>query len=297
MRFRRLSPNIRFIEGDAVEGGEEAVDSAPAEAPESEAPKGNPAWEEFRSQLDPISFSKIEPILAKQDQSVQQRIQSTNASYEPWKALADQGVTPETVNYALGVMQYVDENPVELFEYLEKFLNDTGRMPSREEVQDASAAGEIGEEEAPQYDPRIDELAQQQEQMREFLEYQQQQAEAHEAEVALDNEISAFKTAHADVSDADLKEILGRTALIAQQNFAQGKQDIPSLEEVYSGWFTELRTRLLSSPRPGDSAPKLLPTSGGLPSSAPAKGLGQMSRQDVQDFIASAIASENTSGR
>lgn len=294
-KFGLYPLRLRFIEGEGegagtepVEGQQEAVPEATPE--QKEAPKGNPAFESIRSQLDPISYSRIEGELKKFDQSAQQRVQASNEALKPWKAFADQGITPDAVQNALRISHSLDENPAEVYKYLGDFLQQTGRMPTNAEVKAASDAGEIGNDpENPQTDPRIDELAEQQEQMRQFLANQQQQAVQHEADVALDNEISAFKTAHPDVTAADVQEILGRAAFVAQQNLSAGKQEIPSLEEVYTGWFSDLRNRFLSTPRPGDSAPKLLPTSGGMPSNAPAVGLGQMSRQQVQDFIAAGL--------
>jgi hypothetical protein len=170
-------------------------------------------------------------------------------------------------------------------------------MPTKEEVQDASDAGAIGDEEQ-HLDPRFDQLAEQQQQMQEFLEYQAQQDLQRTADTELEKEISDFTSTHKDVSPQDLQDILARAAFIAQQNFAQGKEVIPSLDEVYTGWFTELRNRFLSAQRPGDLAPKLLPTNGGSPSSAQTGvKLGELSNQQVQDFIAAQIAAENSTGR
>ncbi len=259
-----------------------------SEATSEEAPKGNPAWDSLRSQLDPISFSRIEPELRKMDQSASQRIQAQNEQFKPWKDLSAQGITPDRVQQALSLAERLDANPAEIHQYLGDFLAKTGRMPTPAEVKEADDAGEIGD--GPAEDPRIAEQGEQLAQMQAFLADQQYQQELHAATVELDGETSALKTAHPELSDADVNEIIRQAASIAQQNAQQGKNEIPSLEDVHTSWFAVLRNRILSTPRPGDSAPRLLPTSGGLPSAASQKSLGQMSRQEMQDFVAQSLA-------
>jgi hypothetical protein len=287
-------PNLNDATNE-LDNNEEVIEEVETKPEES---KGNPAWEGLRSQLDPISFSRIEPELTKFDQAAQQRVQASNEALKPWKEFADQGVTPEQLRSALNITRSIDESPEEVYQYLGNFLQETGRMPTQEEVQDASDAGEIGGENQQLQDPRFDQLAEQQEQMQAFLEYQAEQDVMRTAEADLDTEIDSFKTAHADVSPEDLKDILGRAAFVAQQPANLEKGFVPTLEEVYTGWFSELRNRILSTPRPGTLAPKLLPTNGGAPSAGqPTQGLGQLSRQQVQDLIAADIAANNSSGR
>ena len=290
--FVRISPRLRFIiEGEEGGGaGEEQVDTSVDTSSDTSATesKGNPAWESLRSQLDPISFSKIEPELRKMDQSASQRIQAQNEQFKPWKDFSTQGVTPDRVKQALSLAERLDSNPAEIHQYLGDFLAKEGRMPTPAEVKKADDSGEIGD--GPAEDPRIAEQGEQLAQMQAFLAEQQYQQELHTATVELDGETSALKTAHPELSDADVNEIIRQAASIAQQNAQQGKNEIPSLEDVHTSWFSVLRNRILSTPRPGDSAPRLLPTSGGLPSSQQQKSLGQMSRQEMQDFVAQSLA-------
>lgn len=289
----RLSPRLRFIDGDDVAGGlAEVVDTSESTTEvesTNEAPKGNPAWESLRTQLDPISFSRIEPELRKMDQSAKQRIEAQNEQFKPWKDLSAQGVTPERVQQALSLSERLDANPAEIHQYLGDFLAKTGRMPTPTEVKAADDAGEIGDDDSNE-DPRIAQQGEQLARMQEFLEEQQYQQELHAATVELDNETSSLKAAHPELSDEDVTEIIRQAAFIAQTNAQQGKKEIPSLEEVHTSWFSAFRNRILSTPRPGDSAPRLLPTSGGLPSAAQQKSLGQMSRQEMQDFVAQSLS-------
>lgn len=264
---------------ESVEGG----DAPEIEAPEPEALKGNPAWESIRTHLDPISFSRIEPELQKFDQNAQKRIESVNEQFKPWKPFIEQGVQPELVQAALTLQSSLDSNPVEIYQFLGDFLKQTGRMPTKQEVEDAEESGELGGEPT-ETNPEIEQLREQQEQMRQWIESQAAAEIEKQAEADLDAEIRTFTEAHQDLPREDVKEILARAAFELQQT---GKA--PTLEEVHANWYVPLRTRFLSTPRQVDSAPRLLPTSGGVPSSK-APSLGAMSREDVQSIIANGIS-------
>ena len=253
-------------------------ESAPAES------AGNPAWDTLRSELDEISFHRIEPHLKEMDRAAQQRVTTSNQQLAPYKEFIDSGVTSEDMQTGLALAQRVNSNPEELYEALGTYLRDNGRLPNEVELkQEIKENAEESAEEKPS-DPRYDELAQQTAQMREFLQAQEFERQVGVASQSLAQEESALKTANPSLSDADIKTIQRQAVSIARET---GK--VPSLSEVHDGWFTELRTRFLSAPRPGDSAPKLLPTSGGLPSAVPQKSLGALSSAETQDIIASLI--------
>lgn len=299
-KFRNL--RLRFVVEGEPEGGVSTVDqtldnlnptSVGTETPDK--PEGNPAWEPLRSKLDPISFHAIQDDLKAMDAAANQRITDVNARYEPYKAFAEQGINPQQIQQALAISQQINERPEDIYQYLGQFLQQTGRMPSQQEVQAASAAGEIGEEAEPQVDPRFDQLSQQQQAIMQFLQEQQRVEAARQAETSLDTETSQLKATHPELTDEDVKEVIRRAAFVAQQNLAQGNHKIPSLEDAYTD-FNALRTRILSTPRPGDSAPRLLPTSGGIPSAVGQKTLGQLSRTETQDLLAGLLDQNKSRG-
>lgn len=298
--FTRYPLRLRFIEGEDGGGSDSAVDSAPIEndSAEPQAPSGgsNPAWADIESQVDPFTFSKLQPVLLKMDQAAQQRITQSNKQLEPYKQFIDNGVLPEQLQGAMSLAQQLNDNPVEVYQRLGAFLEENGRMPTAQEQANTDpVTGEIPNEEDD--DPRfqkLEALQQQADQMQEYLAQQQYQQELHAATVELDNEVSTLKSAHAELTEDDVKEIIRQTAFVAQQN-SNGK--IPSLEETYTSWFTGFRNRILSTPRPGDSAPRLLPTNGGLPSGQSQQSLGQLSRSELQAFIANSLEQDNRSGR
>lgn len=299
-KFRNL--NLRFVVEGEPDGGGSTVDQtldnlnpSSVGTDTAEQPEGNPAWEKLRSKLDPISFHAIQDDLEAMDDAANQRITNVNQRYEPYRAFAEQGINPQQIQQALTISQQINERPEDIYQYLGQFLQQNGRMPSQQEVKNASEAGAIGEEAEPQVDPRLDQLSQQQQAIMQFLQEQQQAEVNREAEISLDTETKQLRAAHPELGDEDVKEVIRRAAFVAQQNLALGNHKIPSLEEAYTD-FNALRTRILSTPRPGDSAPRLLPTSGGIPSAVGQKTLGSLSRTETQDLIAGLLEQNKSRG-
>jgi hypothetical protein len=285
-RFHNL--NLRFIGEEGEGGGGDNGLEAPAEPTQQQEPTGgNPAWDSVRSELDEFSFHKIEPHLKEWDRSASERIASVNQQLAPFKSFIDAGTTPEDIAAGLQLAQMANTNPEQLYEAIGSFLEREGRMPNKAEVKAEVKANE-GEEQQPEaqpaVDPRYDELAAQNQQMMQFLQAQEYQKAVDQADRELQTEQTGLQTKHPELSAADMQDIIRQAAFVAQTTGT-----VPSLESVHDGWFTELRTRFLSTPRPGDAAPRLVPTSGGVPSAIPQKSLGALSSAEVQDLIASSI--------
>lgn len=285
---------IRFVEGEGGEsGGSEPVDTSTSTSTETQdqqqaqptgqdqqQSQGNPAWAPIREALDPISFARIEAHLKEMDRQAQARITSVNQQFEPYKAhLADR--QPDFVQKALAYADQLDADPVAVYQMLGEFLKQTGQLPSADQLEEAlEGADQQGQQ--PQADPRVDQL-----------QAQLQQLEAAEnqrrADAWLDSEKSKLMAAHPELIAEDVTEIIRRAAFVAQQNQGRPGAKVPTLEEAYQE-FTALRNRILSQPRPADSAPQLVPTSGGTPP-APGqqKSLGKLSRAETQDAVAALL--------
>ena len=258
--------------------------TAPASNEESASTSGvNPAWEGIGSKLDPVSFHSIQEDLKAMDAAANKRITSQNQQYAPYKQFMDSGNTPEDIKAALSIAQQINTNPEAIYQALESFLSDNGRLPSKKELA-AEVAETSGDEQQPVEDPRFAQLQAQQTQIAEYFQQQQYQQDSARADKELDIETSNLRTTHPELSDADLNNIIGQAAFVAQST---GK--IPALSAVYDGWFTDLRNRFLTAPRPGDSAPRLLPSSGAVPSNIPQKSLGELTRAETQDLVASIL--------
>lgn len=263
--------------------GTESVDTGfdGSQATETTGPEDNgginPAWEPIREKLGDAAFQLIQPELGKWDQGVNKRFESINEQYAPYKELG----TPEELSNYKSIIEQMDTNPEAMYEALGNFLQENGRMPSKAEAQDI--ADDIDEEASDSYDPRIDELAQGQEQIRQFLEQQQEAEIQAQAESELNAEITDLESSRGYSKD-DMQEIIRTAAFLSSQS----DKIVPL--SVAADQFDALRERILTTPRPGDSAPRLLPTSGGNASSVQGKTVGAMSRNETQDLVAAFLA-------
>ena len=240
----------------------------------------NPAWDPIREKLGDAAFQLIQPELSKWDQGVNKRFESINAQYAPYKELG----TPEELTNYRSIVEQMDQNPEAMYEALGNFLQQNGRMPTKAEAQDI--ADDIDEQDQDALDPRIAELQQGQEQIRQFLESQQEAEIMAQAESELSKEISDLQSQRG-YSEDDMQEIVRRAAFLSSQS----DRVIPLSEAADQ--FDSLRERILTTPRPGDSAPRLLPTSGGTPSGAQNRSVGSLSRNETPDLIAAFLSQTN----
>jgi len=273
--------------GTETETSTEVVDSSgPVEANteqrSSEESGGNPAWDSLRSKLDPVSFHNIQDDLKNFDKNAESRISSLNQQLKQYNELG----SPEQLQNYAAIAQRLDTEPEVIYNALGEFLKQNGRLPeTQQEMQDAVDEEEAtsGNDEAP-VDPRLAQLEQQTQQMQEFLAQQEQMRIQQEADVVLGQEIDELKQAHPDFTEDDVREVLMRAAFQLQSSGKAAK-----LSDVAQEYVDKTVNRIRAVPRPGDSAPRLLPTSGGMPGGQQAKPLGKLSRDDVQSLIASSI--------
>ena len=273
--------------GTETETSTEVVDSSgPVEAnteqQSSEESGGNPAWDLLRSKLDPVSFHNIQDDLKNFDKNAESRISSLNQQLKQYNELG----SPEQLQNYAAIAQRLDTEPEVIYNALGEFLKQNGRLPeTQQEMQDAVDEEEAtsGNDEAP-VDPRLAQLEQQTQQMQEFLAQQEQMRIQQEADVVLGQEIDELKQAHPDFTEDDVREVLMRAAFQLQSSGKAAK-----LSDVAQEYVDKTVNRIRAVPRPGDSAPRLLPTSGGMPGGQQAQPLGKLSRNDVQSLIASSI--------
>jgi len=269
--------------GTEIDASTEAPESSgpveTAEAPAESTSSGNPAWESVRTKLDPVSFHAIQDELKNWDKQAESRISSLNQQLKSYSELG----SPEQLQNYVAIAQKLDTEPETVYQALGEFLKQNGRMPETEqELQDAVDDQEEGQEDV--IDPRLAQLEQQQDQMRQFLEQQEMVRIQQEADVTLDNEIAELRATQPDFTEDDIKEVLMRAAFQLQSGNKAVK-----LADVANDYLEKTVNRIRAVPRPGDSAPRLLPTSGGVPGGNQAQSLGKLSRNEIQDFIASSI--------
>lgn len=258
-----------------------------------EVPKGNPAWNDIRSELGDPVFSKIEPHLRKFDSEHDRSISKLNEEYAWARELTKNGVTPQQVTASLQLARALDESPEQIYDRLGQFLQQQGRMPnSAAELEAKTDDPEDEEGELPD-DPRIAALQEQNERMMQFLQEQQRAEETRQADASLDAEIEALKAnTDLNLSKEDIREVLQRAVAI----FHTTGREMP-LADVAADYIASVRNRILSTTRPGETAPRLVPTSGGNAAVAQRKSYGEMSRGETQDLLASLVAQDNANAQ
>lgn len=243
----------------------------------------NPAWEPIKEKLGDAHFQLIQSELADWDKGVNKRFETINSQYAPYKEL---GSVEEIAGYKQ-IIEQMESNPEGMYEALGTFLKETGRMPSQAEAQELADDLDTDEQSEAE-DPRLAELAKGQEEIRHFLEQQQQAELQASADAELANEIEELTNSRG-YSKEDLQEIISRAAFLSQQS----DKKVPLSQAA--DWFDGLREKILTTPRPGDSAPRLLPTSGGTATNNQSKTMGDLSRNETQDLVAAFLAQGNKS--
>lgn len=247
-------------------GNSQETDSTPGE---------NPAWAAYKEALDPITYERIKPILAKSDKDVQSRFEKIHEGYKPYKELIDNEVDPQLVQQSLSLVQQIESNPEVVYNSLKSFLQQNGRLPDSEEELEEHQEQEQ-EEEAPE-DPRIAQLEQ-------WAYEQEQQKLQQSAETWLDGEISRVQQAHPELTPEDMREVLQRAAAHATQT----GEEIGDLDPYVKG-VLDYQQSILTRPRPGDNAPNLVPSGGGVPNGGPKRTLGSLSNNETQDVLATLV--------
>jgi hypothetical protein len=281
-----------------VEPTTEVPEQPEAAAPETPAGGDNPAWEPIRSALDETTYNLIKPHLTKFDQEAQRRIQSNNEKYSWAGKLTENGMTSQEIEQAVQLAQQLQNAPLDVFNnlrgYVEQYFpEDYGKLDWIARQQAAAAAADEEPDPNEVVSPEIAELRQQAaanaaqlEQQRQFLQSQQEQREQDEANALVKSDHERLSTARPDLQKEDWHEILGHAAYAAQS-------DPDYRLDKAVEWYDSIANRIRTAPRPGDSAPSLLPLGGGNPGSPQKVDPSKLSDADIQAMIAADMDAKN----
>lgn len=112
---------------------DQTTETPVVETPQAEEPKVHPAYEKVLAELPEAWHAKITPHLQEQDKYFQQQLEK----YTPFKRFADDGITADLIEGGLGIARAIDEDPVTLYNNLQKYLKDQGLLA--EEAKQAAA--------------------------------------------------------------------------------------------------------------------------------------------------------------
>jgi len=268
--------------------------------PEAPAGGDNPAWDPIRSAVDDTTYQLIKPHLSKFDQEAQRRITSVNEKYGWAGKITEAGMTPEEVEQAVALAQQISESPMEVFGnlkgYVERYYPEEFAKLDWIARQQQAAAEQDGQQLSPEEedDPRFAELRQQQEQLLQAQQQQQQLFEQQEAQrlydeasSQIDAEYRKISADRPDLQKEDWHEIMGYAAAQSQTS----QKPVTVTDAV--AWFDSIANRIRTAPRPGDSAPSLLPLGGGNPARPQKVDYSKMSDADIQAMIAADMDAKN----
>lgn len=269
-------------------GNSQVIDSEQQEQPQEQDTGGvNPVWDPIRNELG-VQFETIKPHLLDIDKGFNEGITKANAKYAPWKQFDESGLTPDTIQQQLQVVQALNDRPEEIYQALGQFLEQNGRLPKNaEEAQ--QALDDVQEDDPYQSEEakQIAEMRKQLEDQQQFLQAQVEQQHREQLEEKANQEVAqeydAFEKAHPELSEQDKQDIYQRHYLYA----ASGPQNMKTLEEVYKEHLA-LVERVRSVPRPNDLAPRLPGAGGGVPTGQ-RKDPSEYSRNESQDALAALV--------
>lgn len=244
-----------------------------AQQPVPDSGGGNPAWEPIRSKLGP-SFGLIEDHLKEWDRSAQQRVEQANTKAQRYEQLGDY----DSLNRAYLLQQRLDANPMEVHSLLTNYLRETGMLPA-EAAQVAQQMVEEDDDPQSDVERQLQALGQSQQQIQEFLAAQEYQREQASAEAEFGRQMQSIRQSNPHISDDDEQEIYGRALANAMRDGSD-----PDLAKATEE-FNALRTRLLSTPRPGASAPRLVPSGGGAPTRGEPQNPAKMTPAQRQAYV------------
>ncbi len=271
----------------------------------------NPAWAEIRSQLDETTYGLIKPHLAKFDSAAQQRIESLNKQFGWAKQYIDGGRTPEQIDASLRYADMLSNKPVEVFQNLASYLQQHFPQEWQQLSQSFTpqqlaqqVQGDPNAFEDEEVDPRIAaierqnaELLANQQRQAEWFAQQEAQRQQDEVNAYVTSKFDSIRQARPDLQDEHWQQILGYAAGQTELRRLAGQDQPMELEEAVQ-WFDDLKNQFLTAPRPGDSAPDLLPLGGGTgnPAQPQRQDYSKMSDNDIVEMIARDMAAKNQRG-
>lgn len=257
--------------GGQVDSGQQPVETG--------GDGGNPAWNDILQVLPTSLHGQVKPVLEKWDKGVQQRFEQVQSQYSPYKSFAEQKISPDDIEVALGIAQRINTDPQGFFQtFQEMFAEQLGQnqqgqgQPSGENDPEFDL-GDYTQQ--PQEDPRIAQLEQQQELLNQWWIQQQNEKMQAEADTQLENDLKSLREKYGEYDD---RYVLG---------LAMAGVSLEDAVKEYQSKF--------GSSRPTDpNTPNVLTPGGGLPTERidPKKMDGQQTRSLVEQMLRAAATKD-----
>lgn len=250
-------------------GTEESTVAQNGEVTETDSGSGggdsiNPAWNELLQAVPSSLHSQVTPHLTKWDQNFQSKINEVHSQYEPYKPYLERQVTPDQINYGLGLMDAIENRPLEVIKGLVEFakqsnmdLKDVAALFG--DAAQAEQQGQIDESEIPAeifQHPAFVQMQKQLETVQNFLAQQQSSQQQAAEDKAIADEFAEY---HKPDKYGEFDEDWVLTKAIAD---AQQGKNVTSLEP-YVKQYKEFEKSVLERSR--KPAPQVLKPGGIVP--------------------------------
>lgn len=215
---------------------------------------GHPAWDDVIKYVNPDGLDFVRQKLKEWDSGVNRRFEEVQSRYKPFEPFLE--YQPQTLEQAITLFNVFNGDPRRLYDQMaQHFGFNRGQGPD-----DNLDVGEFADDEEEQNVPDItqhpmfQQLATQQQMIQQHLAAQMQAQEEAETDAWLDGEMSRLSEANPGI-EIDWDYVLNKAVAIADRT---GNSDTALEHAVtdYVGLVTKMRA---------PSAPRILPTSGGMP--------------------------------
>ena len=165
----------------------------------------NPAFEPIRQKLG-LQFETIKDDLLEVEKGFNSGITKANSKYAPWKALEDQGLTPDSINQGFGLLRQLNDEPEKIYTALHDFLKQNGRLPQTDaEVQEVIDDAEDDDPEdrlSKLFEEREAQLAQQ---MEHHVGLRERRSRGNHRAIHAENAIGLYPGIHGDAGQLGCK--------------------------------------------------------------------------------------------
>lgn len=160
---------------------------------------GNPAWAEVLAEIPQEYHEKLTPHLQKWDQGVNARFEKVQSDFKPWKQFAEAGIDPQTAQFAINVLNSLEENPRAVYDSIGSYYKDDERFKDLGQgLQEPKIDQENTEE---PWKKEINELRQQNEILARNLLSQQEAKQKEAADKWLDSTMSDLRKKYGDFDE------------------------------------------------------------------------------------------------
>lgn len=178
---------------------DQPIDSSQGSDSEDQGTGGiNPAWNPLLESLPAGLHSQITPHLTKWDQNFQNKIQEVHSQYEPYKPFLENQVQPDQINYALSILQAIEESPQDVMNALKAYIGEEDDTEQQGQLEDSGNGPEqpewLNHPEYKRMEDMVNTMAQ--------LLVQQRESEANsQIDSELDAEFTAAQEKHGDFDE------------------------------------------------------------------------------------------------